>query len=132
MSAFIVGPKHIATIVDAALSKRGNVYDRGEFVLGVTPDKREELCAMLADENAASVNHRYNDKQEAARGFPFVPYRDGTDTLKVLKALACYEYQSCEHDGWNASKARALCKWLRERLINDLPGYDAAPGWSID
>lgn len=132
MSAYIVSGRHIATLVDAALAKRGDVYERGEFVLSVTPDKREELCALLAEENAKSVNHRYNGNEPAVVVFPFELYRPGNDTLKVLKAIACYEYQSCEHDGWHTSKARALVKSLRERLINDLPGYDEAPGWSIE
>lgn len=56
--------------------------------------------------------------------------RPGTlspEPVAVLKAVDCYEYQSCEHDGWHDSEARSFCEALRKRMIHALPGYDEAP-----
>jgi hypothetical protein len=48
-----------------------------------------------------------------------------------LKAISCYEYQSCEHPGWRKSEAHAFCEALRDMAIGCLPGYDDAP-WEIN
>ena len=51
--------------------------------------------------------------------------------VETLKALDCYEYQSCEHPGWRTSEAKKVCDWLRGKLVASLPGYDEA-AWSIE
>ena len=51
--------------------------------------------------------------------------------VAVLKAISCYEYQSCEHPGWHTSEARQFCSVLRDHMISMLPGYDDAQ-WEID
>ena len=48
----------------------------------------------------------------------------------MLKALACYEYQACEHAEWPTSEAYQFCEALRRRAIPRAPGYDAAE-WEI-
>jgi len=50
--------------------------------------------------------------------------------VELIKALHCYEYQSCEHPGWRTSQAHSFCRALERRLIGELPGYDDAP-WAI-
>lgn len=50
--------------------------------------------------------------------------------IEILKAIDCYEYQSCEHPEWEVSEAFAFCDALRRSLIGDLPGYDEAK-WGI-
>jgi hypothetical protein len=85
-----------------------------------------------------SVAYRYpHDSDEALPGAgarpetyhyrPPVPF----SPVVLLKAIDCYEYQSCEHPQWRTSDARAICAALRHRLIGELPGYSAAP-WGIE
>jgi hypothetical protein len=49
---------------------------------------------------------------------------------ELLNAVHCYEYQACEHPGWETSEAHAFCKALERRLISKLPGYNDGP-WAI-
>lgn len=85
---------------------------------------------MLWAENYASVNYRYCEKDMAPE---YVhksdPYRKW-DAVAVLKAIACYEYQACEHPGWKTSEARAFCEELRGNAIHALPGY-AEASWEV-
>ena len=48
----------------------------------------------------------------------------------ILSAIACYEYQSCEHPGWATSEAHDFCHALRIKMIRMLPGYADAP-WEV-
>jgi hypothetical protein len=52
------------------------------------------------------------------------------DPVVILKAIACFEYQCCEHPDWAASQARQFCQELRDRCIDRLPGYQQAP-WAL-
>ena len=49
---------------------------------------------------------------------------------ELLKALACYEYQSCEAPDWEGSSAQRLCRVIERELIVTLRGWQEAP-WSI-
>jgi hypothetical protein len=53
-------------------------------------------------------------------------YRVGFPIGQVAKALAHYEYQSCEHPGWPESAAQAFCHALRAELLRMVDGYEAA------
>lgn len=50
--------------------------------------------------------------------------------VAILKAIDCYEYQSCEHDEWRESQAFTFCRALRSWCIGKLEGYEAAD-WEI-
>jgi hypothetical protein len=52
-------------------------------------------------------------------------------TVVIAKQIAHYEYQSCEHEGWRDSEARAFCHALGDSLLRSLPGWEQAP-WGID
>ena len=140
MSAFIVTAGHIDYLVSAAISANipyGSVTWARERV---TLANADTVGAGLWRANVTSVAHRYpRDTPDELPG-P-VPYTD-PDTytfrqyrsvapVQVLKALACFEYQACEHPGWPASEARAFCDRLRRAVISRLPGYDDA-AWEID
>jgi len=86
--------------------------------------------AMLLAENRRSVDHRY-DEQEWEEPYLFHALPGVPDPVIVLKAIACYRYQSCEHPDWPDSEAAAFCQALQSRSITCLPGYAAAP-WEID
>lgn len=96
----------------------------------LTEQTAGQVGAMLLAENRRSVDHRYNE-QEWEEPYLFTALPGRPDPVVVLKAIACYRYQSCEHPGWPSSEAYAFCDALRERAINCLPGYAAAP-WEID
>lgn len=93
---------------------------------------------MLWNENVRSVRHRYPDSapgelpggiEDGECGYLYEhrPWRDPQwNPVQVLKAIACLEYQSCEHQGWPDSEAFSFLEALRHRAICRLPGWDAA------
>jgi hypothetical protein len=86
---------------------------------------------MLLRENQLSVNYRYRENGiENIYFFEESLTTETIDPVVILKAIACYEYQSCEHPGWTTSEAHAFCEALRRRMIHHLPGYEEAP-WEI-
>ncbi len=96
-----------------------------------TLDQADRIGQMLMRENQLSVNHRYGEA-EIEDVYSFIPIK-GTvrvNPVMILKAIACLEYQSCEHPGWEGSEAHAFCEALRRRMIRRLPGYDEAP-WEV-
>lgn len=158
MSAYIVGKTHIDAMLTAGLHSPwsgygplrwfdaeepdGDCFAEGEpwgpGSIRWTNEHRQELTretagrvgAMLWAENRRSVNHRYAE-DEWEEPYEFHPLAGPPDPLVVLKAISCYEYQSCEHLGWLKSEARRFCEVLRGRAIGALPGYEDAPGWEV-
>lgn len=105
-------------------------------------DNADRVGSMLWAENLASVAHRYPNDVDGTRpsGEDFADTDTITyqwpmstprpDAVAALKALDCYEYQSCEHPGWRDSEAYRFCDALRRALVAHVPGYrDAA--WAI-
>lgn len=101
----------------------------------------DRIGVMLWAANLASVTARYPDDASGARpgsgdtdeAIAAYTYRGRTPALEpvaVLKALSCYEYQSCEHAGWHGSEAERFCDALRSAMIACLPGYEDA-AWEI-
>jgi hypothetical protein len=153
MSAFEVGTVHINVMVSAALAATqfrepmrwyfGDMpaTEPGEMLPDASPsdyercrrevtsENAEQWGAVLLAENRASVNHRY-DEDEIEAPYALTEYSGQVDPVAVLSAIACYEYQSCEHPGWKRSEARAFCEALRNKMVRMVPGYDAAP-WEI-
>jgi hypothetical protein len=85
---------------------------------------------MLLAQNRRSVDFRYaeSDIEE--------PYTHALSTTRtpaaMLKAIDCYEYQSCETPDWEDTEAARFCQALRAHLIHQLPGYDEADTWAIE
>ena len=156
MSAFEVSAAHIDALVSAALpgwdadgmrSADGDpmIWHYGEIPWDgdyekwqaavkvarreVTLDNAEQWGAVLLAENRRSVNYRY-EEDEIEAPYAFTRNPGPLDPVKMLKVLACYEYQSCEHPEWKSSEAYRFCKVLEGRLIARLPGYHDAP-WDI-
>ena len=101
----------------------------------------QTLGQRLWDACLASVWARYPDTEALADLPGYIPdlendgatYRHRSvhvSPVATLKAIACYEYQSCEIETWEKSNAKAFCDALRDAMIYDLPGYDEAP-WEI-
>ena len=97
----------------------------------------DETGQMLLDENIKSVSYRYEDSPmtdlpgrmdgEYLLPFQFHPMGKVPKPIELIKITKCYKYQSCEHDEWEASEAKAFCDALIAHAIRDLPGYDEAP-----
>lgn len=147
MSAYIVDRNHILYMVSAAMSHTITTHGpfrwftadgiRGE--LGSTDYRRAvEVANMLWNENVKSVRYRYSDHAENDLPGPIgedykITLRDFNgacfDSFKpvqVLKSCDCYVYQSCEHEAWPKSEARAFIESLRGGAWRALPGYDLA------
>lgn len=147
MSAYIVDREHIRYLVSMAMHiciANGDTfrwYHNGQsFALNRGDrDHASSVGQMLWDENIRSIQSCYPDTRENMRNAPgpigetFI-YAHSSDwcpsakfsAVQVLKACACYEYQSCEHDGWKDSQACAFIHALKELAIRTLPGWDAA------
>ena len=140
MSAFQVSNAHISVLVFAR-----------EFVDSrLTPfyrDSETDLGRALVRENVLSCEHRYPSNAQrdhvlttgavepsaadfAAEAYFYKRPAKTPDVVTMLKAIDCYEYQSCEHPGWKTSHARDYCAEVRRNLIPMLPGYSDAP-WGI-
>lgn len=154
MSAFEVCVTHIDALVSAAARRdalgslswyHGEVPgsapgealpSRNDYLAALTAAKREVTIAnagawgaALLAENRRSIDHRYAEEDIEAP-YEFTEIRGPLDPVAILKALSCYEYQSCEHPGWRASEAHSFCEALRARMIRSLPGYDDA-AWEV-
>jgi len=158
MSAFIVSKGHIDAIIDVAMHGPKDCgpkypgdgwsapYWHGEE--GDTLNPRidtDQVGTLLWLECQRSVAARYpNDKDGDWPGpiglrlsdilcysYDERPRSQRLTAIQALKALDYYEYQSCEHNGWEGSPARAFCDSLRRAIISRLPGYDEAD-WMID
>jgi hypothetical protein len=153
MSSWVVDKTHIDLLITAGLTFPG-LWLPGGRLTWMHQDRRGELTRDNADavggrlwaENHASVHHSYPGDTDGPDGrlpgpagfegvhtltYTFQRILGVLDPVVVLKQIACYEYQSCDHDGWPASEAAAITDALRSSAIRVLPGYeDATWGFS--
>lgn len=145
MSAWLVSKEHLYLLVYKAMHHRGAgsvgirwYYEKAPRKLGPFDyDEADRLVALLDEENRKSLRYRYEDAESM---FPEAPPPGYPRTLafateytpaETLKAISCYEYQTCEHSEWEASEAHAFCQALRDYVITEVAGYDDAP-WGIE
>lgn len=110
MSAYVVDKAIIDELITGALC--AGLFGREEA---------DAKGKMLWRENVLSVSFRYNlpmrDATELAEyerdveAYTFDSRAISVDTID--SAIDCLDYQSCEHDGWQASAAHALLASLR-------------------
>lgn len=157
MSTFVVTVEHIRAMVNAGLEmeygplswkirsmteeERERAYQPGapwgpeaqeivsRILRELTPATAEAVGAMLLAENRRSVDHRY-DEDELEDVYTHAPSSE-REPVEILKAIACYEYQSCESPRWDESEAYNFCQALRRDVVRRLYGYDEAE-WEID
>lgn len=120
MSAWIVSKRHIDALA--------YWLDR----MGIAHDK-QKMGELLWSENHKSIRARYGDydykgnyvkrpKYHYMDPRP-IPQRDLYDdfdpqNLDQIQALVhCYDYQTCEHDGWEKSRAKRLMDKLETQLV---------------
>ncbi len=140
MSAFVVDKKHIDILVRAAINRSYHdelrYYHDGTWHT-VDHSTANQTGQMLWDANVRSVSYRYpHDSLESLPGridspwlkpFEYDLNAPVVTPVEVLKAIACFDYQSCEPPEWESAQAHSFCEALRIHAINQLPGYEAAP-----
>lgn len=125
MSAWIVSEDHIDALVCGAI-RFGVPFD-GE---PVTPENATDVGQALWHENHKSVNYRY-DSREKTPVYRFV----GETTLRpmsLFKQCRCYDYQTCEHDGYESSAAQRLMADLEAACLRELGMTDDQASSSKD
>jgi hypothetical protein len=143
MSAYVVDRNHIKYLVSAAVAgpDKFHLWHDGKTIFDLDRSDADGLTSlgqMLWDENIKSIEARYPDcvgkpeKMPGRNDEKFI-YCHGSgfrvdrfEPVQVIKAAACYAYQSCEHDGWEKSAAKAFCDTLRDKYIRLLAGYEQA------
>lgn len=145
MSAYIVNLEHIAYLVQAGTAAEIGMRlstlswarngERATLSAGDC-EQAQRVGQMLWDENIKSVQARY--PRDAVSELPgpvdcsFLypkqgePRFDIFEPVQVIKACDCYGYQSCEHQEWATSEAKAYIDALRCHAWSALDGYDEA------
>lgn len=151
MSAYMVSKEHIDALVATAVygptdnaRPAGYGQTRWYAIYFDNPSRRLDYESasiageILVKENLSSIHTRYPDtltnpdntpgpcEQYWLTEYAFPRDAKRLTTIQALKALACYEYQSCEHPEWSTSEAHSLCDRMRHNLIGCLPGYEDA------
>lgn len=128
MSAFMVDKTHIDALLTAGMHRaytnygplgylNGEAYGGGRVEL--TRETADRMGAMLLAENQRSVNHRYSE-DEIEEIYTFTRMEGYPHPLVILRAISCYEYQSCETEEWEDSEAYRFCDALRSAALNIL------------
>lgn len=125
MSAFICNNTHVTALAVFAARNR---------IDGQTDAKI--VGQMLHAENVRSVNYRYGETTqpsfELCEWAAFHPF----PKVQIVVAAQCLAYQSCEHPGWESSKACALLESITTHCLGQgqspdrMHGYDDAQ-WVI-
>lgn len=133
MSAFVCGHDHIDALLSFAVDKKASFYDREkECHIYFTRDTATEIGQILLRENVRSVEDRYPSSQpddlpgiigEDVRSYKF-RYFGPKSALQVLMDCQCFDYQACETDDYEQSKACKIIDAIRTNAIRSLPGYD--------
>jgi hypothetical protein len=128
MSAFVVSKQDIDILVTAYLA-----LHQPSAKIDAT-----KIGRILWLENVASVSHLYSMPERhceehaaykrALRDYAYEPVH--ARAAAVAKIARCYDYQSCEHPAYEASRAKTIADLLMATFPESLPGYDDAP-WGI-
>lgn len=146
MSASMCSPDHLSAVADVIIA----LYRANALGLELEPDEDAKgIFHRLMVENCRSLECCYPSRwitmlgKDGLDGYTYEPQWEPTpakypynvtDLADGLKAINCYTYQACEHEGWAKSRAKALCDaaeaFLSEKLARCHPAYDQAEwGW---
>ena len=128
MSAFIVSETHIDALVTYAVDRKVSFYF-AHVRTEITAHNAEEIGRVLINENVRSVNHRYRENKSMA--YRFKRFNTPLTAVEAIKACHCLDYQSCETDDWESTKAFSVLRAIEASAMRSLPGYEKAP-WGID
>lgn len=120
MSAFLVDTDHIDYLVTAVFKYAVQWTD----LVGIGDNG---IGRRLLEANAESVSYRYNEPAADVSQYTFKALNySKIDPVQTLKAIACWQYQTCENPDYAKSGAWTLMERLQAAAINALPGYDSA------
>lgn len=94
-------------------------------------DDLQRMAEILAAENTRSLNCRYNEEETPPRDIAFSFQLKDRSPVEILKACACYDYNSDQTGLYAQSTAAQIIRAIRTRAIGRLPGYREAL-WVID
>jgi hypothetical protein len=106
MSAWLVSNAHIDVLINGLAQYAVLPADTDWKTIGQT----------LWTENNRSVNYRYSERSHHPR-YALHTTEAPLDAIAVLKAIGCYDYQSCEHPGWEKSRAHTLVRALEAKIL---------------
>lgn len=141
MSAYIVSKETIDVLLSAARQYGGRdaryLFSENGRYLGSTQlqnasqSELNKVGKALWAENHKSVNDRNNEENDTTEldAYQFKSYQIRKPG-HLSNVIRCYEYQSCEHEGWQTSDAKRFCDELKKSLIKQLPGANESP-WGI-
>lgn len=138
MSAWVCSENHINTLATFLAAREITVkWHDSEFAC---IDQPENVATILMAENVASVNYRYNEDDPVLK-HTYTMAAPLPELVVIHKLFRCYEYQACEHPGWEQCLAHKLCEagraYIRhhmgryEEQIEKMPEWDQAP-WGIE
>lgn len=147
MSAYLCEARHISAIVNAT-RLTAHMRDYSSLEAYLTPEAAmtvrsglntpaEALYSDLLQTNLDSLGARYpsaakmSDWTEEDGEYRLDSSAKFPSVIAAIKGIQCFEYQSCEHDGWKGSQAHRFCKHLVSELIAALPGYSEA-AWGFN
>ena len=130
MSAWILSDIHINAIL-TAYKETWKYRHCSKEHKDLEPSEKDltTLGQMLVDENYKSINCRYEEKTEA-RTFKFKKTKLYSP-IQIWVFIDCYEYQTCEHEGWKTSDAKKFLDKIREEIIAFSEEADKAM-WVLD
>jgi hypothetical protein len=115
MSAFIVSEEHILTLA----------YHYKKMVVNHSNDKSidindvKDIAKVLWKENYKSVNFRYRENYRVSKFKNELPIVD-ISLVPLYKLINCWEYQTCEHEGHDRSKAWKMMQDLKLRILDNV------------
>lgn len=113
MSCWLVEKAHIDVLVNA-LAQFGTVDPTS------TAADYRAMGQELWRENNRSVNFRYNERTHHPK-YELATAEAPLHPVAVLKAIGCYDYQSCERRDWPRSRANALVTKLHDAIKDKHP-----------
>ena len=137
MSAWMCSQNHISYLIAGGLRLDVDYPPMGDGTTLTLNDIQSDMTA----ENVLSLHARYEEraawlyKDNPANPVFIRPDRE-MDEVTLYKQACCYEYQACEHNDYEDSRAAAFIGLITQELnrrgiSGDSPGYDNAP-WGID
>lgn len=131
MSVFVCALDHISAIVRWASLHSISIYHGNPSRKFSVQGSEDAAVGILYAENIKSFNKRYSDTDgESCGSGAYRASAKQLEPVEVIKLVGSLAYQSCEHEGWESSLAKALLYAIERKAITMLPGYDSAP-WRL-
>lgn len=133
MSAFMCSDKHLSVLACYIVRHNLDLTGESDEPLGL---REARVFRTLARENCKSLDARYPgdnnfDTEAMCRLDPSSRFLAASMApVALIKLCHCYAYQSCEHKGWQDSRAKGLVDGAESHAVRALPGYSDAP-WGL-